>query len=323
MTVKNANYINRISQDTSRGPSAAIWGDCPWEDMVQNDGGGIGNVGYRFVDDFNMTGQPALNAASSMGQWACWADTASTLTDAGEEGGVLKVLNTSNPKQIVLSSNAGGFRMVSGATGFPLQQKLWFEARVAVSSITTGVRDLFVGLCDNTTTQICSANNLVVGTAGNVLITTPNLFGFHFRDSTNPTDVGLAFNVASGTVQYPTALQTLSLTVAGAALTAYAAVTNGNGTGFVKLGFVFDPEAGNVPLTISTASSGQTVGTVAKPLVKVYVNGQQCATFLTSTNVQASTFPTGRMAPCLAFGTLTNSAFAMYDWIRCAQLGSF
>ena len=315
MAVNTIDYKANLAASTQRGPSESIWADCPVDSIIQDP-----SLGTYFFDDFLMVGQPALNAASSMGQYACWADTSSTLTDAGEDGGVLKVLNTSNPKQIVLSSNAGAFRMVSGATNFPLQGKLWFEARVALGSITTGVRDLFVGLCDNTTTQICSANNLVVGTAGNVLITTPNLFGFHFRDTTNPTDVGLAFNVAGGTVQYPTNLQTLSLTVAGAALAAYAAVTNGAGTGFVKLGFIFDPNA--APVTISSASSGQTAGQTFKPLIKVFVNGQPAAAFLTSTNLQAATFPVGRMAPVLAFGTITNSAAAYYDWIRVAQLGT-
>lgn len=314
--VKQIDYKANLVANTYRGPSQAIWGDCPWLDYVAEPW-----TGMTFFDDFIVAGQPALNAASSMGQWACFADTSSTITDAAGEGGVIKLLNTSNPKQIILSSNAGSFRMVSAATGFPLGQPLWFECRVAVGSITTGVRDLFVGLCDNTTTQICSANNLVVATAGNTLITTPNLFGFHFRDTTNPTDVGLAFNVAGGTVQYPTNLQTLSTTVSGAALTAWAAGATGlPATGFIKLGFKYTPVAQN--MLITSASSGQTAGQTFKALIQVFVNGQPAAAFLDSTNLQAATFPTGYMAPVIAFGTLANSAAAYIDWIRVAQAGA-
>ena len=316
MAVNTIDYKANLAASTQRGPSESIWADCPVDAILQDP-----SLGYHVYDDFTVTGMPTTNAASSMGQWACWADTSATIKDAAEDGGVAILTPASTSGQIVISSNTGAFRMVSGATNYPLQGKLWFEARVAVGSITTAIRDLFVGLCDNTTTQICSAANLVVGTAGNVLITTPNLFGFHFRDTTNPTDVGLAFNVAGGTVQYPTNLQTLSLTVAGAALTAYAAVTNGAGTGFVKLGFVFDPNAS--PVTISSASSGQTAGQTFRPLIKVFVNGQPAAAFLTSTNVQAATFPTGRMAPVIAFGAKSSAPTAYIDWIRVAQVANF
>lgn len=317
MSVQTLDYLSSGS-DTGRGPSLSLWGSCPITDILEDP-----SKGMHFFDDFLVAGQPALNAASSMGQWACFADTASTITDAAQEGGVVKLLNTANPKQIILASNTGSFQFCTAATGYPLKGKMWFECRVAVGSITTAIRDFFIGLCDNTTSQICSANNLVVSTSTNTLVTTPNLFGFHFRATTNPTDVGLAFNVAGGTVQYPTNLQTLSLTVAGAALTAFAAVTNGNATGFVKLGFVFDPTGGNPPKIISSASSGQTAGNVAKPLITIYVNGQPAAAFLTSTNVQAATFPVGFMSPVIAFGTQTNSGAGYIDWIRVAQVASF
>ncbi len=317
MSLKTVDYAANLAASTQRGPSESIWASCPVEDLLQDP-----SLGTIFFDDFLVAGQPATNAASSMGQWACWADTSATITDAGEDAGVVILTPASTSGQVTLASNAGSSRLVSAATGFPLQVgKFWFEARVAVGSILSGKRDLFVGLCDNTTTQIASAANLVCATAGNTLITTPNLFGFHFRSTSNPTDVGLAFNVAGGTVQYPTNLQTLSLTVAGAALTAYAAVTNGNGTGFIKLGFLYDPNA--APVTISSASSGQTAGQTFKPLIKVFVNGVAAAAFLTSTNLQAATFPTGRMGPVICMGAKSTAPTAYIDWIRVAQLANF
>jgi hypothetical protein len=129
--------------------------------------------------------------------------------------------------------------------------------------------------------------------------------------------------VAGGTVQYPTNLQTLSTTVTGAALTAYTTVANGASTGFIKLGMLFDPTAANPPIPAPASVNGQIAGTVYRPVVQFFVNGQLAPTFLDAGLVQKSTFPTGWMSPVIAFGTQANSAAAYVDWIRVAQLASF
>jgi hypothetical protein len=329
IAVKTCQWANRLVQDTSRGPSNGLWYDCPLEDFIQNFGGGISTPGTLVQDEFEIAGQPALNANSDLGQWACWADTGSLFTDANEEGGVVLLNAAVAGKSIVLASNAGGFKIVSGASGFPLGQKMWFECRVALASIASTVNGCFVGLADNTGSQITSANNTLLTTTADTFATTKGIFGFQNRCITSPTDWSVVYNVAGGTVQYPTNLQTLVNTVTGSAAAAYAAVTNGNGTGFVKLGFVFDPTAGNPAQIISSLpSSGQTAGNVAKPLIQFFVNGQLCGTFLTSTNVQAATFPVKRMSPVIevmqASGSGTVAGAGLYvDWIRCAQFGSF
>lgn len=327
MAVKTVQYVNNQSQDTSRGPSQGIWGDCPIEDPIQGFGGGIGTFGFKTEDDFTIAGNLAqTNAIGNFGQWGSWIDTNGVLgTDPMEEGGVILLSDGGNASVgMNIGSNAAAYQIITGATAFPLKGKLWFECRVAVGSITTGKRDAFIGLMDNTAAPV-QADNVFAKATSNALVTTNGCLGFHFRSTTNPTDVGLAFNVAGGTVQYPTNLQTLSLTVAGAALTAYAAVSNGNGTGFIKLGFVFDPTADNPAQIISSASSGQTAGNVAKPLLKVFVNGQIAPAFLTSTNVQAATFPANKMAPVIGYMSRSGtSAGGLYvDWIRVCQLGSF
>lgn len=320
MTVKSIRFANNFTASSpgniQRLPSDSVWYDCPLDDFIERQNGTV------FFDDFVMAGQPTLNAKSSIGQWACWADTGSSFIDAGQEGSVLQIANTTQGDQVTMASNAGSFRMVSGATGFPLQAKLWFECRVATSSITTATSDFFVGLCDNTTTQIASQQATVIATAGNTLITVPNLFGFHKRATTNPTDVGLAFNVAGGTVQYPTNLQTLVNTVTGSPLTAYATVANGPSTGFVKLGFVYDPNAQPVLLG-STVSTGQTASVIARPLIKIFVNGLLSNVYLTSVNAQAATFPTGYMSPVIAYNCRTGNAILYMDWIMVAQAQDF
>lgn len=321
MAVNTVDVLGNLAASTNRGPSEAIWGRFRTMEILEDP-----SKGYHFFDDFLMAGNlSTTNAIGNMGQWATWADTSTILgVDPQQDGGVILLSDGTNiTKNITLGSTGGSTRMVSAATGFPLQNTVFFECRVAVGSITTTKRDCFIGLVDNTTTFSTASATGVINTTGNLLATVPNLFGFHFRSSTNPTDVGLAFNVAGGTVQYPTNLQTLSLTVAGAALTVYTAVTNGASTGFIKLGFVFDPNA--QAAAVSSASSGQTVGVVQKKLITVYVNGQPAPAFLSSTNLQAATFPTGWMAPAISYTSRASSANGGFyvDWIRFGQLANF
>jgi len=332
MAVKSAMYVPQLSQDTYRGPSPAIWSQLVVEDFLQDP-----SLGMHFFDDFLMTGQffsgtggqtGSAAAAVSVGQWSAWGDQYAQLaTDPDLEGGVIQLSSSNAGSEVTatgmtLISNAGGFGFISPASGYPLGQKLLFECRVAVGSITTAKRDCFIGLCDNTS-PASQATNLIIASTTNTLATTNGLIGFHFRSTTNPTDVGLAFNVAAGTVQYPTNLQTLSTTVVGSALAAYSD-TNNVAKGFVKLGFVFDPTAGNVSKIITSASSGQTAGNLAKPMLQVFVNGQAAPAFLTATNIQAATFPSNWMAPAISYKTRSATAPGDFyvDWIRVAQLAN-
>lgn len=321
MSVKSIEYLGNLTADTLRGPSNAIWGDCDWVRMKESF-----RHGMTFEDDFLVGGNlGTTNAIGNMGQWASWADTSTVLgTDPQQDGGVLLLSDGSNvTKNITLGSTAGAFRMASAGSGFPLQRKLWFECRVAVGSITTARRDAFIGLVDNTG-GFSTASATGVINAANALQTTPALFGFHFRSTTNPTDVGLAFNVAGGTVQYPTNLQTLVNTVTSSALTAFTAgATGALATGFVKLGFIFDPFAPTQLL--STLSSGQSAGTMARPMIKVFVNGIAAPAVLTAAaNIQAATFPATWMAPAISY-TSRHATLALgfyVDWIRVAQLAN-
>lgn len=322
MSVRTITYAPTLSADTNRGPSEAIWSTCPVADLQQDP-----RLGMYFFDDFTVAGNAATTGAiGNIGQWASWVDTNAILgVDPQQDGGVLFFNDNSHTTlNVTMGSTAGSFRMVTAATGNAVLNpgKLWFECRCAVGSITTGKRDAFVGLVDNTTNFSTASATAVINTA-NVLQTVPALFGFHFRDTTNPTDVGLAFNAAGGTVQYPTNLQTLSLTVAGAALTAFTAgATGALATGFVKLGFLYDPNA--YFQQISSASSGQTAGAVKRTLIKIYVNGQPAPAFLTTDNLVTTTFPATWLAPVMSYTSraASGSGGLYVDWIRVAQLAN-
>lgn len=324
MAVKSNLYVPQLSQDTSRGPSPNVWRGQIIEDYVQDF-----SLGFFSEDDFNIAGNiVTTNAAGNVGKWATWIDTNGVLgADPADEGAALLLSDGGNSGvTLAFGSTAGGYRLVSAASGFPYDQPLAFECRVAVGSITTAKRDVFIGLVDNTAQATGSGTAVISGTT-NTLTTTNGFIGFHFRSTTNPTDVGFVFNPAGGPAVYPTNLQTLSTTVVGSALTAYAAGSTGavTGTGFIKLGFVFDPTPQNTSLLISSASTGQTAGTLARPVIRVYANGQQAPAFLTNTNLQAATFPSGFMAPFFGYKSRSGtSAGGLYiDWIRAAKLATF
>lgn len=317
MSVRTAEYQGNLVANTARTESPSIWGRCPLSDFPQGAG-----VGTMFYDDFVMTGNtPSTSAASytgSLGQWSVFMTQAGVLgTDPNLEGGVILLSDGgTDDVNISLTSSAAAWAFQGGSTAFTLYQPIWFECRVAVGSITTAKRDCFIGL----TSIGAPATDNVTGASTNTLATGPSLFGFHFRSTSNPTDVGLAFNVAGGTVQYPAGLQTLVTTVTGSALTAYSA-----GSGFVKLGFLYTPFAsspGGPAKRIVTASDGQTAGAVVQAMVTIFVNGLPAPAFLTSVNVQAATFPASRMSPAIAYCSRSaSSAGGFYvDWIRGAGL---
>lgn len=131
-----------------------------------------------------------------------------------------------------------------------------------------------------------------------------------------PTEVAVAFNLAGGTINYPTNLTTMMATTGQTVLAANT---------YVKLGMVFDPSAPVKRVTLPTAR--QTTGQLGRALIRFFVNGVEHPTFLTADDVQNATaaqaFPTGFMAPTLAVMNGAGTASTMnVDWVRVAQLAN-
>lgn len=318
MAVNTAGYNQNLSANTSRGPSPSIWNDCPVFELLEQKGDYAG--GMYFMDDFVMTGQltDATSAAqvNNMGQWGVYSSIGGLLADGALEGGVISIGSDADDESVTLASLAGAFQMIT-ATTFVDRKKLWFECRVGFSTIATAKMDCFIGLADKLVTSNLLVNAIPITTTADTLSTTPNRIGFHKKSGAS-TEINFAFAFAGDATTYPTNLTTLMNTVTGAVLVAQS----GQATGWVKLGFVYDPAAPDV--MISSASSGQTVGAIKKQLLRVFVNGQAAPAFLTSTNVNAATFPVGPMGPvisCMQTGTGSNKL--LVDWIRVAQLPSY
>jgi hypothetical protein len=327
MSVKT-NYYASSAADTNRGPSPSLWQYLNVEDAIQDP-----SLGIQMFDDFVVGGQLFSGTAGqtasgsflgSVGNWGVWSDQFGTFdVDPNLEGGMLAITSGAHSGvNVSMQGTAPAFGFISGATGFPFRRgRMVFECRVGVTSVTTGKRDCFIGLMDATSQAPITATNGIFS-GSNALNTVPGLCGFHFRATTNPTDVGFAWNVAGGTVQYGTGLQTLINTVTGAAGVVVASTSGATTAGMYKLGFVFDPTGGIPAANVSVAGSSQTVGQLRKPVLQVFVNGVPCATFLDADhNIQVSTFPSTWLAPTIGFCSRSGTAPGDFyvDWIRCAQ----
>jgi len=152
-------------------------------------------------------------------------------------------------------------------------------------------------------------------------MTAGDTFGFNLSGTTStrggPTEVGVSFCLASGTVNYPTNLTALMAATGQTVLAADA---------YVKLGWLFDPSA--YPRQVSSATARQTAGWVRKPLVRFFVNGLEAPAFLSAEDVANATatqaFPTSFLAPCLSVMNMASqsSDYLAVDWIRVAQLAN-
>lgn len=328
MAVQTNQYLTPTSQDTSRGPSQSVWQQIPLEDIIG--GGGIGGGGLLIQDDFCPAPTPSNTtpAIGTFGQWACWMASGTTITDAIEEGGVININGTTANKSAILTSNSGGFRFMGPSTAFVYSGGPFaMEMRIALGSVAASQQGIFFGVADNTGSQINSSDTTIIASGGNTLTTTKNIIGLFNRTTTSPADWSVVYQPAAGTAVYPTGLTTIVNDITAANMKAYAASTIlGQGTNFVKLGMVFDPTPGN-PSVAAPASppSGQTAGTIYKPLFKFYVNGQLHSKFIAPVNAQAAAFPVNAVfSPVFNYMNIAAGTAPVYlDWLRFAQVQSF
>jgi hypothetical protein len=336
--VQSITYAGGLQvQDTNRGPSQSIWDTPEILEFIQNPA-----KGYHFWDDF--TGFPdfaLFNGERQIGQWDCWVGnnagatigTGADTTNLPLEGGVIGITGGTTAIDVTMAGGVPGFRLISPATGFAFGTKLWFETRIAVSTLTTANLDLFVGLMDAgwSGTHITSAASEVFSST-NTLKTAAGMggcLGFWKRATSNPTDIAVAYNVNNGTVQLPGTTSTLQKLLTNSLLTGYTsgltAMTSTSGVAaantFVKLGFIFDP-TNTAPRAAATSAvtTNQTAGTVYNQRIQFFVNGVPLPWFLTTSDIQASTFSSSWMVPVIGYrsgGTGTGIAYC--DWVRCAQ----
>ncbi len=307
-------YLGNLSASTSRLPSPVIWGDCPIQSILD------GTVdGQYFFDDFQMLGNADMTSAykNSVGQWSVYGYAGALVADGALEGGVVNYGSDGDNEGLCFLSSAGSFRLVTTST-LALNRKLWFEASISTSTVVATKHEDFIGLAIPALSSGLPRAAYPITTTDDTLDATNGTFiGFHRKATAAPTDWQFVFNLAGGTINYPTNLTTLLISSGNVALVANK---------FTKLGFLFDPQA--LPGLIGTATARQTVGNTRRKLIRIFANGLELPTFLSSDDVQNATatqaFPTGFMAPCFANmnQTGTTPGTSNVDWIGVAQLAN-
>ncbi len=255
--------------NTSRKPTPAIWGDCPWEDLndprSQLDG-------ITFFDDFLVVPNAVLASAAVVpgwGQYTLWqgSSTTTNIVDAQIDGGGITISPDGNNESVSFNSQVGGFRLNTSVG------KFWFECRIKTSSIAVTTSNFFVGLATGPTATVIGS--ATVPLADGVLdATNMNAFGF-LKGEGATTD--------NGSVDFVYQANGVTKVVVAAAAAQLVADT------FVKLGFICDPVAKKITAyvngipnattkTITTSAGTDYPGDVAMSPMMAVNNGATVST---------------------------------------------
>lgn len=265
--------------DTNRKYSNAIWRDCPTQAIRD------GTVdGVYFEDDFVDFWIPGTQTtAIAKGRYAVYAGSGNWANDAMPhsatalgKGGILSALPGDNAS-VVIGTQSCPFSLATTEIG-----KLWYEARIATTSILTNAGQLFCGLGETAVTTYSATIPL-----GNANATSNALAMIGF----NRLEDGL------GVLNTSYADHATSWTDIGAAANSTLAANT-----WIKLGMKVDPSN-------------------ATRCVKFFVDGVECATAMTKAALLALTsLDAVGLGPLLAFyGDSEGSDYVYIDRWRCFQ----
>lgn len=196
--------------DNSRGPSNAIWADCPVLDIID------GSVdGVFLFDDFLNGPRVAAGAENQYagygGGYRGFADTGGSAAEGGEIGGTIVLSSDGDNEGASFRTACTPFQIARG------QGKFWFEARIKTSDISDTKHGIFVGLmADNVLTATSPITAL--GAIADV-----NIVGFHRLEGDG--DFMDTVYKADGVAQVTLQADAVSLTA----------------NTYVKVGMVFNP----------------------------------------------------------------------------------
>lgn len=205
---------NLGSEQTTRVPSPAIWGDCPWEEIANGMRSGI-----LFWDDF--VNQPTWTAGTGTTlKYSYYGDTGVTINAIetyDESGGVLEICNNDADNDEGSIQCYGAPFEISDTAGADF--KLWFEARLKKAAITDNSLAFFVGLSEE---GLAAADTLVDNTG---VMADKDYIGFDVEHDAGE-ELNFGYNLSGATaVEKIAALDTLVADT------------------YVKVGFVYDPLA--------------------------------------------------------------------------------
>lgn len=284
MSANTVDYLQQKAVMQDRLWSPAIWGDCPWNDIVE---GNRDSQGVYLFDDF--LDWPVLGTQTTeiaFGRWKVFNTGAvkvgptKTVNSIVIPGGILNLPTDTDNDQASFAQSFPTFFM-SGATG--TSGKLWFEVRVILNSILTNMNSIFVGLAE---TDLWTLATGVPFNAGDVITNSAAAVGFRKAED----GLGVWDTVTSD--------RATSFTNVGASATSVAANT------FIKLGMVYDPER-------------------TTDIIRFFADGVQLATVISAATLAATTnLKAGLLGFIMA--SVADSAGTgggpSIDWVRIAQL---
>lgn len=220
MAVNDVTMMQNTTAVTKRGPSPAIWGNCPVLEILENPGRGV----YEW-NDFNTGGlltAPTTEAALVGQSISGFSSTASQITSGNatyttsvNDAGTIILAETTDNEATGIRSAVTPFRMSAGFGA------LWFEARIKLALLATLENSFFVGLMEDTALTVA----VPLLTTGE--LADKNLVGFH-RPEANTTTFNGSYK-ANG----------VTAVVVNSGIGALVAAT------YVKIGFTFNVKGDN------------------------------------------------------------------------------
>lgn len=272
-------YSGTSVADTSSGNSN-FWADCPIGELNSGSRRGI-----HFFDDFIDFGLPGTQTTEiNLGRYKVYNTGSGTVktnkfpnSSGDQSGGVISMLCDTAGDQSVIGTHACPFTLSSTSL------KLWFEARIATTSIATAMTHIFMGLGNNADVTFGAAIPLADADATGTAVA---LLGF------NRLEDGLGVLNSAYTDEAATYTNVL------ASVGSIAADT------WVKVGFTWDRAKGANAL-------------------EFYVNGVKSGTVVSASTIAGLThLDASGLGPVFAqFADSGGTGnYAYLDWWRCAQL---
>lgn len=280
------NKTQYLGINTDRGPSPALWGDCPFDDILSDL-----NVGYGFSDDFMSYGKTVPTTEGTFGVYKAFTSTGGRLADTvGGLGGQLGIDSDGDDEGASIQCGSAPFRISNS------DKALWFEARVKISSIANTKADMFVGLMELAALTATVPITATTGTTGSgqAAMADQNLVGW-----LHPGGAITANGGSTGSPIYKA--NGVTAVAVQAAPATFVADT------FIKLGMKWEPKA--------DGSAG---------ILSFWVNGAKQTTTYTMATAAGTDFPNDvYLSPVFAIlNTAASVTTGTIDWWRCVQLAA-
>lgn len=223
MAIQSKNFVEFLHMGrtaTDRGPSEAIWEDCPVLELQNNP-----MLGSHFMTDFTGEGVVCATnktaaegvALGTTGPFGARTTTAALITTANDDvNGVARITSgtTDNAGATLFYPSTA---VTAGTYKFSSGNKLWFECRIAKSNIANNIGNLFIGLATFNKT-----GNADLITTSDAMHATLDCVGWRQLAAAGATIAGVCQKTGQS-----------ALTTTGATHTMKAAT-------YVKLGFTFN-----------------------------------------------------------------------------------